>query len=172
MICCLFFLLLCSCGREEATLPQTGNDVVNQELSPSERAEFADLRKFYITFLTTVDTSIFNLPGIGEPEDHLQLPEAETATRAQFEGLKQGVHTLLFLESMEGPANVDRADGLLAAAGAPLLSELQAKYHALIDTIFRRGFIENDTEFYLVREIADDNPKFYPLLELYEFGPR
>jgi len=170
----LFPILLSGCGDSpSSSKPVTG--IVDSEegtLSQTEMVEYERLRKFYVAYYRLVDSSVLNSPEMSDPESHLQLTPASGASKDELEGLKQGVHDTLFMHMNFSPLDVDEADEILAKAKAPLLSELMKDYQSSVDAVIGRGFIQNDTEFYMLKELADDNPRLYRLLEEYEFGDR
>lgn len=95
---------------------------------------------------------------------------ASTAPAKAREGLRMAINGIVEMTDGWGQERVAAADNGLRERNLPTLTEMRGRFSQLVDRVARRGSIENEGEYYAVRNAAElaDGERLWPLLAKYE----
>ena len=139
-------------------------------MSPEKVAEFNRLARFLGAFWTLTLGKKASESGIEHPTNSLKSLVESVGMSKAMTGLKQAVNDCLAMAIDFAPDAVRKMDEMLAKGNAPTLSEMRREYWSKVNTIRKRGQIRNDTEFYLLKDLADDDRELLEMVESYEAG--
>jgi len=95
-----------------------------------------------------------NLPADIDPVAVLERTEAISMARAR-KGLSLAIGDIIELTSRWSVSEMASIDAELTDAGLPTLSTIRLRFSKAVGSIIRRGRIQNEAEYYLVRNAAD-----------------
>jgi hypothetical protein len=109
-------------------------------------------------FLSFYSDRYFDLGSL--PPDKTPIACLETlekmSRKLAVTGLRQAVNDCIDRSQRFGHAEVANLDAELSARGILTLSELRRRYSRGYAKIMKRGRINNDGEYYLIRNVLDD----------------
>ena len=166
-------LAVSACSNEEPDGPRTAPDqpsTLSARLSATQLEDYASLRTFYVTYLSDVDPALASVDELRILLLNLSTSNPEELAREDLETLRRGVNTLLYNRLMFGEAQTYEADKILRASGATPLSEMLETYLDTLAAVRNRGKIHTLTEYHLVKNHAEEDPRLDGLLT--EFSER
>lgn len=127
-----------------------------RRLTPEREREYEELNAFLDFYAT-------NYMGI-DPADPVHPTNAgrdivaKVGKSKALEGLRQAVNDIVEALSTCPREEISRMDGALRAAGLLTIAEVRLRHSRKLQRIVSRGHIRTDTEYYLIKGIADGFP--------------
>ena len=157
-------LAVSACSNEEPDGLRSEPDQPST-LTATQLKDYASLRTFYVTYLSDVDPALTRVDELRILLLNLSTSNPEELAREDLEALRRGVNTLLYNRLMFGDAQTYEADKILRASGATPLSEMLGTYLDTLAAVRSRGRIRTATEYHLVKNHADEDPRLSELLK-------
>ena len=122
-------------------------------LSAAREREFQELYAFVDFYSTHVTKPIANSPKMADV--CVDIVEKYGRSKA-LEGLRMATNDILEELGRIPPAQVGCLDEAFRRAGLVSLSEIRRRYSSSFKRIVKRGFIQDDTEYYLLNGVVVD----------------
>ena len=132
-----------------------GSEVSRMASSMSE-PEYEELKEF-LSFYSQHYMEIDKLPAASQPLACLEQLEQKSRSKAS-QGLRQAINDIIEECRRLNQSQLAQLDQRLRSHGVVTLSELRRRFAKDYARISKRGKINNETEYYLVRGIVDDSP--------------
>ena len=116
--------------------------------------EYEELKAF-LSFYARHYMPIDKLPAELQPVACLEQLEKRSRSKAS-QGLRQAINDILEQCRRLDRSQLEQLDQRLCSHGVVTLSELRRRFSRDYARISRRGVIDGETEYYLVRGIVDD----------------
>jgi hypothetical protein len=116
--------------------------------------EYAELKKF-LTFYADRYLNVEGMPPEMRPAAGVDALEKKSMKMA-LSGLRQAINDCVEMSLRFNPEEVAKLDEELRDRGLVTLSELRRRYSRKYAAIMKRGRINSDTEYYLIRNVLDD----------------
>jgi hypothetical protein len=137
------------------------------EMREETELEYAKMKEF-LSFFTERYLKVEGLPAEKQPIASLEALEKKSMKMA-LNGLRQAVNDCVEMSSRFDHAEVEKLDSQLRSRGIVTLSELRRRFSKSYERVVERLQIENETEYYLVRNVLDDpaekTPEEFELLK-------
>jgi hypothetical protein len=117
--------------------------------------EYEELKEF-LSFYSQHYMAIDKLPAASRPMACLEQVEQISRSKAT-QGLRQAINDIIEECRHLDQRQLEQLDQQLRSHGVVTLSELRRRFARDYARISKRGVINNDTEYYLVRGIVDDS---------------
>ena len=121
----------------------------------TSRTEYQELKAF-LDFFSTRYTEIERLPPEWRPMACLEKLEKKSK-RMALQGLKQAVHDIVSEIPHFDPEKFKEIDAELSERNLISLSDLMRRFSKEAARIVKRGKINNETEYFLIRNMRDDS---------------
>jgi hypothetical protein len=92
----------------------------------------------------------------GHPANAVDRIAEKVGVSRALQGLKQAIHDIVEEHSELGGQALRLVDSTLATQGLLTFSEIRRRYWSKYQALLKRNVIRNDTEYYLLKGIADD----------------
>jgi hypothetical protein len=119
--------------------------------------EYSELKKF-LSFYAARYLNVSGLPPEKQPMSNLETLERKGGKSA-WRGLRQAINDCVEMSFHLDPKDVRKLDAELRDLGIVTVSELRRRYSKKYAAIMKRGRIKDDTEYYLIRNVAGDVTK-------------
>ncbi len=124
--------------------------------SPEQIAEYDECQ----LFINTLYRYLIVNSGDPEWEETIALPLPDPWRNGHpfsqsFEGVKQAASDLLADTRDATGDELAKIDGFLSQSNSPTLSEMRRRIWQSLPKVLKRGRIRNETEYYLLKEIAE-----------------
>ncbi|WP_437334074.1 hypothetical protein [Sorangium sp. So ce394] len=129
---------------------------VARQMSPERQREWQELRAFFDFWERRLFPSFMPPDDPRHPANVLEQIAEELGPSKALQGLKQAIHDIVEQYGHLSGEEIRRADTALAANGLLTFSEVRRRYWSRYRAVLKRGAIRNETEFYLLKGIADD----------------
>jgi hypothetical protein len=116
--------------------------------------EYATMKAF-LSFYTDRFFSLETLSPEKRPIACLEILEKK-GTKTALRGLRMAINDCVEMSFRLDHPQVEKLDSELRKLGIVTLSELRRRYSKGYAKIMKRGWIKNETEYYLVRNVLDD----------------
>jgi hypothetical protein len=116
--------------------------------------EYAKLKEF-LSFFVERYLKAEGLPPEQQPVACLERLESKSLKMA-FNGLRQAINDCVEMSLHFDNSEVEKLDSALRTRGIVTLSELRRRYSKNYAKIIKRGQVNNDTEYYLLRNVLFD----------------
>jgi hypothetical protein len=117
--------------------------------------EYAKLKEF-LSFYTGRYFNVEGLPPGKRPMANLEILEKKSKKTA-LKGLRQAINDCIEMSFYIDLEEVIKLDQQLRDRGVITLSELRRRYSKKYASIVKRGLINNETEYYLIRNVLGDS---------------
>ena len=129
---------------------------MGRQMSPERQREWQELKAFFVFWQRHLFPCHMSPEDPGHPANAVEHIAEKYGVSKAFQGLKQAIHdTVEQYGDLSGP-ELHRVDITLAANGLLTFSEVRMRYWSKYRAVLKRSAIRNDTEFYLLKGIADD----------------
>lgn len=123
------------------------------ELSEHEYKELKEFLSFYSSRYMSIDRMAPEL----RPVACLEILEKKSGKLAS-RGLRQAINDIIEMSRNTDHGQVGKIDSELKRQNIVTLSELRRRFSKDYARIVRRGKINNETQYYLIRNMIDDAP--------------
>ena len=124
-------------------------------MSNLSNGEYEELKAFLL-FYSDRYMPVDSLPPHLRPVACLEVLERKSRTMAS-KGLAQAINDIIQSSRHLEPEQLRKVDRELQSRGLVTLSQLRRRYSREYAKVLKKGRIANETEYYLVRGILDDN---------------
>ena len=138
-------------------------------MTPEDEAEFDRLARFLKLTFSLIFQKLPSKSGNEHPYNALMTGVQADGKAKHMTGLKQAVNDMLVMIEQLPDEAITMLDSKLAEIDAMTVAQARRNYWRKIATIRKRGKIKNDSEFYILKDVAGDDPQLLELLESYEF---
>jgi hypothetical protein len=127
-----------------------------RQMSPERQREWQELREFFIFWERHLFPSFMPLDDPGHPANAVDRIAEKFGVSKALQGLKQAIHDIVEEHCDLGGQGLRLVDSTLEAKGLLTFSEIRRRYWSKYRAVLKRNLIRNETEFYLLKGIADD----------------